>query len=235
MNRGRIVPDTKMLGVVRCNSTLDIACKIKLKGAKQMQKNHTFIAMLIVALSSCLTITACATTGNTKSAENSILSFHIIDEEATEVFNNYYRENPHSTFDEQGQLIDPHLLPADVTVIGVFGMEKQNLDEDGNPVFVAIKREAGLDGNHIMTVKLGKDTFEPKKSKIDISLDAEGGEIFYRLTAANVGRSMAMVVDNRVRFFAIIQTAIRDAMSISSLEKDEANDLARILKNAAKR
>jgi preprotein translocase subunit SecD len=190
---------------------------------------------LIFALLTCLVITACATAGNKKSDENGILSFHIVDEEATEVFNNYFRENPDSTFNEQGQLIDPNILPADVTVIGVFSMNKQKLDEDGNPVFVAIKREVGLDGNHVMKVKVEKDIFDPPKSKINISLDAEGGEIFYSLTASNVGKGMALVVDNRVRFIAIIQTAIRDAVSMSGLEKDEANELARMLKNAGRR
>jgi preprotein translocase subunit SecD len=64
-------------------------------------------------------------------------------------------------------------------------------------------------------------------------LDTEGAEIFYRLTSANVGKPLAIVLDGRVKSQATIQTAIRDAVRLTGFGQEEANNIALTLRTAA--
>ena len=165
------------------------------------------------------------------------LAFHIVDEEATASFNSYYNAQPAHTFTGQGELLNPSILPADVVVRGVYDKDKYGLDEQrrnsfGNPDYVAIKKEVGLDGNHIQSVEVRRDNMDGKP-KVNFHLTSEGGEIFYRLTSANVNKPMAIVLENRVKSQATIRTAIRDAVQLEGFGVDEANNIALTLRTAA--
>ncbi|MCL2070498.1 MAG: protein translocase subunit SecD [Treponema sp.] len=165
------------------------------------------------------------------------LAFHIVDEEATLAFNRYYNANPLYTFDSQGELLDPSIVPPDVVIRGVFDKDRYGLDEHrrnafGYPDYVAIRRELGLDGNRIQSADVNRDPIDGRPV-VTFRLDSEGGEIFYRLTSANVGRTMAIVLEDRVRSQATIRTAIRDAVSLEGFGADEAHSIALMLRTAA--
>jgi preprotein translocase subunit SecD len=165
------------------------------------------------------------------------LAFHMVDSEATEAFNSYYLANPARTFDSEGNLINPTIVPADVMVLGVYQKDRYGLDEqmrnpDGSLRYAALKREVGLDGNHIRSAVVERNTLDGKP-EVTFMLDSEGGEIFYRLTSANVGKPMAIVLDNRVKSQATIQSAIRDAVRLTGFGLDEANNIALTLRTAA--
>jgi len=164
------------------------------------------------------------------------LAFHMVDTEATEAFNRYYYAHPTTTFNPQGELLDPSIVPADVVIRGVYIKDKYGLDEQrrssGLPEYVAIKREIGLDGNHIRSAEVSRNTMDGRPA-VTFMLDSEGGEIFYRLTSANVNKPMAIVLDNRVKSQATIRTAIRDAVSLEGFGAEEANNIALMLRTAA--
>jgi preprotein translocase subunit SecD len=165
------------------------------------------------------------------------LAFHIVDEEATQTFNNHYNANPASTFNSQGELINPSIIPADVVIRGVYVKDRYGLDEQrrnsfGNLDYVAIKREVGLDGNHIRSADVNRNTIDGRPN-VTFQLDSEGGEIFFRLTSANVGNLMAIVLEDRVRSQATIRSAIRDAVSLEGFGLEEANNIALMLRTAA--
>jgi preprotein translocase subunit SecD len=165
------------------------------------------------------------------------LAFHLEDEEATAAFNNYYRQNPATTFDANGKLINPNIVPADVMILGVYGKDRYGLDEqrtnpDGSLQFIAVKREIGLDGNHIQEAIVDRDNLDGRP-EVTFRLDPEGGEIFYKLTSANVDRMLTIVLDDRVKSRATITTSIRDAVRISGFGQEEANNLALTLRTAA--
>jgi preprotein translocase subunit SecD len=165
------------------------------------------------------------------------LAFHMVDSEATESFNNYYLANPARTFNDDETLRDPTIVPADVMILGVYQKDRYGLDEhtrnsDGSLRYVAVKREVGLDGNHIRSAVVDRNNLDGKP-EVTFMLDTEGGEIFYRLTSANVGKPMAIVLDNRVKSQATIQTAIRDAVRLTGFGLDEANNIALTLRTAA--
>jgi preprotein translocase subunit SecD len=165
------------------------------------------------------------------------LAFHMVDIEATDTFNNYYRTHPITTFDNEGNLLDPTIVPSDVMIRGVYAKDRYGLDEqtrtaDGILRYSALKKEVGLDGNHIRSAVVDRDNLDGKP-EVTFMLDSEGGEIFYRLTSANVGKPLAIVLDGRVKSQATIQSAIRDAVRLTGFGQDEANNIALTLRTAA--
>jgi preprotein translocase subunit SecD len=165
------------------------------------------------------------------------LAFHMEDTEATEAFNNYYRANPTTTFDTAGNLINPSIVPADVMVLGYYikdqyGLDEQDRNPDGSLRFIAVKREVGLDGNHIQEAIVERNSMDGKP-EVTFRLDSEGGEIFYRLTSAHINEVLTIVLDDRVKSRATITTSIRDAVRISGFGFDEANNIALTLRTAA--
>jgi preprotein translocase subunit SecD len=165
------------------------------------------------------------------------LNFHIVDRDAAASFAQYYAGHPASTFNAAGDLIDPSVVPSDVLIRGVYSKDQYGLDEHerdsyGNLAYTAIKREVGLDGNHIKSALVERNSLDGKP-EVTFLLDAEGGEIFYQLTSANVGQVMAIVLDGRVRSQATIQTAIRDQVRLTGFDWDEANNIALMLRTAA--
>ena len=165
------------------------------------------------------------------------LAFHMEDTEATEAFNNYYRAYPTTTFDASGKLIDPTIVPSDVMVLGYYvkdryGLDEQDRNADGSLRFIAVKKEVGLDGNHIQEAIVERNNLDGKP-EVTFRLDSEGGEIFYRLTSANVDKVLTIVLDDKVKSRATITTSIRDAVRISGFGAEEANNLALTLRTAA--
>jgi preprotein translocase subunit SecD len=90
----------------------------------------------------------------------------------------------------------------------------------------------GLDGNHIRSAVVDRGNIDGKP-EVTFVLDSEGGEIFYRLTSANVGKPMAIVLDNKVRSQATIQTSIRESVRLTGFGLEEANNIALTLRTAA--
>ncbi|MDR2482817.1 MAG: protein translocase subunit SecD [Treponema sp.] len=158
------------------------------------------------------------------------LAFHMVDEEAASAFNRYYRDHPASTFDSAGKLLDPSIVPPDVMVLGVYAKDRYGLDERTG--YTAVKKAVGLDGNHIRSALVERNNLDGKP-EVTFMLDAEGGEIFYKLTSANVGKPLAIVLDDRVKSQATIQAAIRDAVRLTGFGQDEADNIALTLRTAA--
>jgi len=166
------------------------------------------------------------------------LAFHMVDQEATDAFNSYYNAYPANTFDPTtGNLLNPSLVPADVVIRGVYIKDQYGLDEHrrngyGNLDYIAIKREVGLDGNHIQSAEVSRNSLDGRP-EVTFMLDSEGGEIFYRLTSANVQKPMAIVMDDRVKSSAVINQPIRDAVRLTGFGAEEAQNIALILRTAA--
>ncbi|MDR0669953.1 MAG: protein translocase subunit SecD [Treponema sp.] len=158
------------------------------------------------------------------------LAFHIVDQEATDSFSRYYDAHPASTFDANGNLLDPSVVPADVQILGVYSKDRYGLDDFQG--YAAVKKEVGLDGNHITSAVVERSSLDGKP-EVTFLLDSEGGDIFYKLTSANVEKPLAIVLDDRVKSQATIKTPIRDAVRLTGFGIDEANNIALTLRTAA--
>jgi len=165
------------------------------------------------------------------------LTFHLEDPEATDVFYNYYRLNPTTTFDASGRLIDPTIVPADVMILGYYVKDRYGLDEqarnpDGSLRYIALKKEIGLDGNYIEEAVVERNNMDGKPEVV-FRLSQEGGEIFYNLTSVNINKNLAIVLDDRVRSNARISSGIRERGQITGFASEEAENLALVLRTAA--
>ncbi|MCL2800783.1 MAG: protein translocase subunit SecD [Treponema sp.] len=166
------------------------------------------------------------------------LTFHLMDEEANAAFARYYRSNPAETFDANGNLREPWVIPPDTMVLGIFekdrfGLDEQKVDAFGNLEYIVVKREIGLDGNYIEDASVERNSMSGKP-EISFRLNSEGGNIFYSLTSANIGRPLAIVLDNKVKSSPNINAAIRERGSISGdFTQEEADSLALVLRTAA--
>jgi preprotein translocase subunit SecD len=158
------------------------------------------------------------------------LAFHIVNDEATEALNDYLAVNP-SGIDDSLQVADASLVPAGCVVRKFYKKDKYGLDE-WTGRYLVITAEPGLDGNTIQRAERTRDsiTGEPE---IVFVLSGEGGEIFYALTSANVGKTMAVVLDDKVKAGARISEAIRESVRMTGFNAEEAENLALILRSAA--
>jgi len=165
------------------------------------------------------------------------LTFQLEDSEATEAFYNYFRANPLTTFDANGNLINPSIIPPDTVILGCYSKDRYGLDVqeknlDGSKRYIAVKREIGLDGNYIEDAVVERNNMDGKPEVI-FRLSAEGGDIFYKLTSANVDKNLAIVLDDKVKSSPRISTGIRDRGTITGFSSEEAENLALVLRTAA--
>ncbi|MDR2103733.1 MAG: protein translocase subunit SecD [Treponema sp.] len=158
------------------------------------------------------------------------LAFHMVDREASTAFQSYYDAHPTTTFDGNGGLLDPSIIPSDVKVLGIYEKDRYGLDEFTG--YTVVKKEVGLDGNHIKSALVERSNLDGRP-EVTFLLDAEGGDIFYKLTSANIDKPMAIVLDDRVKAQATIQSAIRDSVRLTGFGADEANNIALTLRTAA--
>ncbi|MCL1991973.1 MAG: protein translocase subunit SecD [Spirochaetes bacterium] len=166
------------------------------------------------------------------------LAFHLEDSEATFLFNMHYRANPTTTFDANGNLINPDIVPPHVMILGQYttdnyGLFEQVRDFDGTRQFVAVMREVGLSGYpYILDASVERNPMD-RRPEVTFMLSSEGGEIFHRLTSANVNETLTIVLDGRVRSRATITSPIRYAVRLTGFDMEEAQNISLILRTAA--
>jgi preprotein translocase subunit SecD len=160
------------------------------------------------------------------------LNFHIVDDEATSILRKYIAENPGVALRPDNlQPVDENVLPPGVAVREF--VQKDNYGIDRVQRYIAVREEIGLDGSHIIDAQVGSDALTAKPV-INFTLDREGADIFFKLTSANTDKTMAIVLDDRVKAGATIQEPIPSGqVRMTGFEKQEATDLALVLRTAA--
>lgn len=168
---------------------------------------------------------------NTLIMGKGILNFRLVDMEATNSFKAYYAQNPATTFNAIGELMDPSVIPEDCEVFGEYRKDEYGLDERYD--WVVVKKEIALDGQHVKSALVGADEFT-NQPEVHFNLDSEGATIFGDFTAAHVGDNLAIVSDNKVKSNARIQTAITGGqVSLSGgFSYEEADNIKKVLQTA---
>lgn len=158
------------------------------------------------------------------------LAFHIVDDAATAALAGYLETNPLG-IDDSFNVADASIVPQGMMVRKYYVKDEYGLDEwTGN--YMVITAEPGLDGNHIESATVSSDPITGQPEVV-FNLDKEGGDIFYALTSANVDKTMAVVLDDRVRSGARISGPIQANVKITGFDAEEASNLALILRSAA--
>jgi len=159
-----------------------------------------------------------------------ILNFRLVDSDATEAFRVYFASHPESTFDSQGNLIDPSIIPADDEVLGLYTKDDYGLDQRMG--YLAVKKEIALDGKHIKSAMVGSESVT-NKPQVEFTLDEEGAKIFGKFTGDHVNEGLAIVSDNKIKSYASIKTAIPNGqVAITGFNQEEARNLQKVLQTA---
>lgn len=96
-----------------------------------------------------------------------------------------------------------------------------------------LKKKTSLTGSHVTDAQVKQDTYGAYY--IGLSLDKKGARIFESVTGANVGKKLAIVLDNNVYSAPVIESEISggDAVITGSFTLEEAKELRIVLKSGA--
>ena len=159
-----------------------------------------------------------------------LLSFHIVDDEATNAFLQYYNQHPTATFDADYKLLDPTLIPSGDMLLGQYQKDSYGLDERTG--FLVVKSEVGLEGKHIQGAQTSRDNVSGQPL-VTFTLDTEGTKIFADLTSKNIKKRMAIVSDEKIKSAATIQETIPTGqVQISGFSATEAENIKAVLRTA---
>ncbi len=102
-------------------------------------------------------------------------------------------------------------------------------------VLYLCEKNATLDGSALINARTQNDPDDPSRLNVGFTLNRQGAIKFGRFTGENIGRRIAIVLDNQVRSAPAVQTKIPNGEGrITGMANDEeANDLAIVLRAGA--
>ncbi len=105
--------------------------------------------------------------------------------------------------------------------------------EDGNPLLVA--QEAALGGDALTTAQVDFDQSRFNAPVVGLTFNPEGTKAFAKVTAQNIGKRLAIILDGKVQSAPVIQSAIPDGQAVITgrFTPQEASDLALVLRVGA--
>jgi preprotein translocase subunit SecD len=159
------------------------------------------------------------------------LGFYIVDSEATAALNQYLTNNPLGVNEDTMTVAQAGIVPEGKVIRKVYEKDSYGLDQFTGR-YLIVEGKPGLDGSHIQSATVSTDSITGKP-ETNFVLDKAGGDLFYALTSANVGKPMAVILDNKVKSSATIQEPIRESVRISGFDATEAQNLATLLRTAA--
>jgi protein-export membrane protein SecD len=128
------------------------------------------------------------------------------------------------------------LLPGEVTVALSTKEEQLEGGQYGRVLYVLTRRPQ-MTGAGISTavMKFGLDANRPDAPGVSMTMNSKGTTQFRRVTGDNVGRQLAIVLDDRVVSAPVIRDRIPSgqAQITGSFSTEEANDLAIVLRAGA--
>ncbi len=158
------------------------------------------------------------------------LNFHIVEQDISETVQSYLSNNPQAIVNDDGTIRGADIVPAGYITEGYYVKDSYGIDQLQR--YVVLEEEVGLDGSHIQQATVGSHAITGKPV-INFQLDREGGDIFFKLTSENEGKTLAIVLDNKVKAMARISEPIRNSVQMTGFDRDEANNLALVLRTAA--
>ena len=158
------------------------------------------------------------------------LNFHIVEQSYSEEVQTYLMDNPQAIVTDDGKIRGADIVPAGYIVEGYYTKDSYGIDQLQR--YVVLEEDPGLDGGHIQEATVGSHPITGKPV-INFRLDREGGDIFFKLTSENTKKTLAIVLDDKVKAMATISEPIRESVQMSGFDRQEANDLALVLRTAA--
>jgi preprotein translocase subunit SecD len=108
----------------------------------------------------------------------------------------------------------------------------QNGSSQSSEEWYLVNRVASITGRDLKTANQTADEFG--KPAVSFNLTADGAQRFEKVTGANIGKMLAIVLDGKVQSAPSIRGQIRDSGQITgSFTREQANDLALVLRSGA--
>ena len=121
-------------------------------------------------------------------------------------------------------------LPPDMDVIS--GMSEAVPGERAETVYYLVRKVAAVTGRDLRNARPTLD--ENNQPAVEFTLNKDGATKFGKVTGENVGRQLAIILDNRVQSAPRIESRItNDGRITGSFTQEEASDLALILRSGA--
>jgi preprotein translocase subunit SecD len=106
--------------------------------------------------------------------------------------------------------------------------------EEGRRRYYVVEKYAQVTGRMLKDARAALGGRTGVEAVVEFNLDAEGGEKFYALTSANIGKQLAIVLDGEVLSAPSVHTAIKDSGHITgNFTSESAKSLALLLKSGA--
>ncbi len=103
---------------------------------------------------------------------------------------------------------------------------------DGNPTWYVLNRTAAVTGRDLSGAQPGVD--EEGKPAVHFTLNRDGAQRFAKITAASIGKYLAIVLDHRLVESAVIQGQIKDSGEIhGSFTAQRVADISLVLRSGA--
>lgn len=159
--------------------------------------------------------------------EQGQLTFQLVDEATLSEIG---RIDPEKDFDENGNYLYPEKIPEDSGIYWIYEKDKYGVLVKKAPT--VLKKKVELDGTYIGQVLVQNGM---RGLEVTFSLNTEGAQKFYRVTADNKGRHLAIVLDGKIQSMPVINEPIPNGqVAISGdFTIEEAKDLENILKAGA--
>jgi preprotein translocase subunit SecD len=159
------------------------------------------------------------------------LAFHLVDDEATAQLIALQQREPDYDPDVDGV---PEFVPAGTTVAPYVVPDDFGILQTLRYIVIYEDvEEFGLPGQYIDSAEVGAEPLTNQPT-VNFVLDNEGAEIFATFTRENVGNSLAIVLDGRVRTNAAIREEIgTGSVQISGFDREEAENIRTVLQTAA--
>ena len=105
-------------------------------------------------------------------------------------------------------------------------------DPAGGTAFYLVRKAAAITGKDLRNARPSMD--ENNQPAVSFTLNTDGAARFSKLTSENIGRQLAIILDQRVQSAPRIESRISDAGRIhGSFTQEEAQDLSLVLRSGA--
>ena len=126
------------------------------------------------------------------------------------------------------------MLPLNTSLM--YTSAPEGIDQQGFELYhlLMVRNEIELDGGVVTDASVDFD-LTTNAPEVSMTMNSEGARVWSRLTGANVGRQVAVVLDNVVYSFPVINERIPSGRTqISGLDSpEEAEDIVTVLKSGA--
>ncbi len=173
------------------------------------------------------------------------LNFHLVDEAGWNKFNEYYQQHPGWTpqFNADGTVNVPAAVGLDPgsEVVGTYRKDKYGMDEFVN--YIVIQTQPVLSGEAVSDARAEQNP-QDRSAEVTFILGnytdqngqvVNGPDKFADITGKNVGKFIAVVLDNKVMSYAQIRDKIPNGQVrvTGQFSMQDAQDLAKVLRSGA--